>query len=88
MPQYSEKVIEHFIYRLKDKVGSTGFFTGIFAAAESDKLRMYTLVSGLPPTDRMGNLLKQAREEGKRLTMKSASKLQDFDVKDISRFKL
>ena len=81
------KVIEQFIHRLKDKVGSTGFFTGVFAAAESEKLRMFTLVSGLPTTDRLGSLLKQAREEGKRLTMKSSSKTPDFDVKEISRIK-
>jgi len=83
MKEMNANVHIGFLDYIKESFISSSVFTGIFQAPDDEEAKLVVLVSGLPSVARIQELLQQARDEGKRLSLKAAAPLSALDLSNF-----
>jgi len=72
-----------FLDYVKETFISSSIFTGIFQCPENEDGNLVVVISGLPYLDRIQELLQNAKDEGKRLSLKAAASLSNLDLSNF-----
>ena len=83
LAQTSAKDFEVFTGGVKDLVSSCAIYNGIFMTRPGDDARLFAILCGLPLPARVDSVLRQAKSEGKMLSMKITTGLQELDLSGL-----
>ncbi|NQS98885.1 MAG: hypothetical protein HQ591_10555 [candidate division Zixibacteria bacterium] len=75
---------EKVIAAVKNIVSSSGIYTGIFQTAADNIPLLYTIIAGMPLPERVEQLTRQAKAEGKMLALKSTEGKLELNLDEFS----